>query len=230
MDYGYARISKPTQNIERQIRNILRVSPDAIIFQEAFTGTKFLGRKEWEKLMNRVKPKDRIIFDSVSRMSRDAEEGFALYQKLFLQDVELVFIKEPHINTAVYKKALAGQIEMTGTMADLILEGVNRYLMELAKEQIRLAFEQAEKEVADLRQRTKEGLETAKAAGKHIGRTSGQKVESKKSKQAKKDILRLAKDFGGSFKDVEVIRLIAITPNTYYKYKKELLEEILDDD
>lgn len=43
---------------------------------------------------------------------------------------------------------------MTGTNVDYILEGVNEYLMALAKEQIRLAFEQSEKEAEDLHQRT----------------------------------------------------------------------------
>lgn len=47
-----------------------------------------------------------------------------------------------------------------------ILGGVNKYLMSLAKEQIRLAFEQSEKEVQDLHQRTKEGIETARLNGK----------------------------------------------------------------
>lgn len=224
MDYGYARISTPKQSIERQIRNILRVSPDAVIFQEAYTGTKIVGRREWEKLERLVKPHDRIVFDSVSRMSRNAEEGFELYQKLYEKDIELVFIKEPHINTQVYKNALSTQITLTGTMADYILEGVNNYLMALAKEQIRLAFEQSEKEVVDLRQRTREGLETARDAGKQIGRKRGSIVVTKKSIQMKKDITRMAKDFGGSFKDIEVIRIIGISPNTYYKYKKLFTE------
>ena len=45
---------------------------------------------------------------------------------------------------------------------DFILKGINEYLMALAKEQIKLAFGQSEKEVADLHQRTREGLVTAK--------------------------------------------------------------------
>ena len=40
------------------------------------TGTKFQGRKELEKILDKVYAGDTIIFDSVSRMSRDAEEGF----------------------------------------------------------------------------------------------------------------------------------------------------------
>ena len=88
-------------------------------------------------------------------MSRDAEEGFTMYEDLFSKGINLVFLKEPHINTETYKSALQGGIPTTGTDIDCILEGINKYLLLLAKEQIRLAFEQSEKEVQDLRQRTK---------------------------------------------------------------------------
>lgn len=153
--YGYCRISTGRQNMERQERNIRAAFPDAVIVKEVYTGTKFQGRKELEKILNKVQPGDTIIFDSVSRMSRDADDGYKLYEKLFRQDVSLVFLKEPHINTETYKKAMSDQITLTGDKVDLILEGVNCYLMELAKEQIRIAFRQAEKEVSDLHQRTR---------------------------------------------------------------------------
>ena len=78
--YGYCRISTNKQNIERQVRNILAVHPDAAIVREVFTGTKFQGRKELDKILRQVKPGDMIVFDSVSRMSRDAEEGFREYE------------------------------------------------------------------------------------------------------------------------------------------------------
>ena len=39
-------------------------------------------------------------------MSRNAEEGFNLYEELSNKSIELVFLKEPHINTETYKKAL----------------------------------------------------------------------------------------------------------------------------
>ena len=80
--YGYCRISRAQQNIERQIRNIKAVYPEAVIIQEAFTGTK-IDRPEWNKLFKRTGEGDVIIFDSVSRMSRNAEEGFAAYEDLF---------------------------------------------------------------------------------------------------------------------------------------------------
>ena len=78
MVYGYVRISTKKQNIERQIRNIKERYPDAVIVSEIYTGTKYQGRQEFEKILKRVRSGDAIVFDSVSRMSRNAEEGFAL--------------------------------------------------------------------------------------------------------------------------------------------------------
>lgn len=222
--YGYARISTSKQNIERQIRNITKEYPNAIIVTEEYTGTKINGRVEFNKLLKIVKPNDTIVFDSVSRMSRNATEGFKLYQELYNQGIELVFLKEPHINTSTYKKALNNNLEMTNTSVDFILEGINKYLMALAKEQIQLAFNQAQKEVQDLHQRTREGIETARRNGKQIGQKKGVVLVTKKSIQAKEQIQKYSKDFYGTLKDTEVMKLIGISRNSYYKYKKELSE------
>lgn len=222
--YGYCRISTKSQSIERQIRNIKDLYPSAIILEEAFTGTKIEGRKEFNKLLSKVRSEDTIVFDSVSRMSRNAEEGYKLYEELYNKDIELIFIKEPHINTTTYKQALTNNIQLTGTNVDFILEGVNKYLLSLAKEQIKLAFIQAEKEVKDLQQRTKEGIETARLKGKQIGLEKGTKLTTKKSIEAKEQIQKYSKDFKGSLKDVEVMKLIGISRNSYYKYKRELIK------
>lgn len=224
MLYGYARISNPKQSIDRQIRNIKAKYPDAVIVDEAFTGTTS-SRPKWQRLFSHVKSGDQIVFDSVSRMSRNAEDGFRDYETLYYRGVELIFLKEPMIDTATFRNALSSSVPMTGTNVDLILEGVNRFLMELAREQIRLAFEQAEKEVADLHQRTKEGIETARLNGKQIGRIAGAKVTTKKSIHAKAVIQKHSKDFNGSLTDKELIRLLGIARNTYYKYKQELISE-----
>lgn len=226
MIYGYCRISTPRQNIERQLRNIVAVYPKAKIFKETFTGTKFQGRKELERILKLVKPNDTIVFDSVSRMSRNADEGFELYQELFLKGINLVFLKERHIDTETYRKAMQNQINMTGNKVDLILQGVNAYLMELAKEQIRIAFDQSEKEVTDLQQRTREGIETARLSGKQIGQRKGAKLTTKKSITAKQLIQKHNRDFGGSLTNEETWKLIGISKTSFYKYKTELIEEL----
>ncbi len=223
--YGYCRISTAKQNIDRQMRNILAAYPEAVIVKEVFTGTKFQGRKELDRILRTVKAGEGIVFDSVSRMSRNAEEGFALYEKLYSEGVTLIFLKEPHINTDTYKQALSVGIPKTGTKVDLILDGVNQYLMALAKEQIRLAFEQSEKEVADLHQRTREGIETARLKGKQIGQIPGRKIVTKKSIAAKQIIRQCNKAFGGQLTNEQTYRLAGISKASFYKYKAELLEE-----
>ena len=220
--YSYCRISTKDQSIERQIRNAKNLYPNAIIVEEVFTGTKIYNRPKWNKLLTQVKEGDTIVFDSVSRMSRNAEEGVEQYMELFNRGIELEFIKEPHINTEVYKKAINGGIELTGTDVDDILVGINKYMVRLAKNQIKLAFEQSEKEVMDLRQRTKEGMETARLNGKQIGQVKGAKLTTKKSIEAKEIILKHSKDFKGTLGDADVMKLCGISRNSYYKYKKEL--------
>jgi len=224
MVYGYCRISTVKQSIERQIRNIKGSYPDAHIIEEIFTRTS-LNRREWQKLFAKATEGDTIIFDSVSRMSGNEEEGFAAYEELYNRGVNLVFLKEPHINTDTYKKALENNVQLTGSSVDYILEGVNKYLMALAKEQIRLAFEQSEKEVADLHQRTREGLQTARLNGKQIGQKQGTKLVTKKSIRAKEQIKKYNKDFYGTLNNEETWRLIGISKMSFYKYKRELIAE-----
>ena len=224
--YGYCRISTKSQSIERQIRNIKDLYSGAIIVEEAFTGTKIEGRNKFNDLLNKVKPGDTIVFDSVSRMSRSEAEGIEQYMELFNKGINLIFLKEPHINTDTYKKQIEG-INIPSTdnkVVNLILEGVTNALKELAKEQIRLAFEQSQKEVDDLRERTKEGIREARRNGKQIGGVVGKKLTTKKSIESKEQIKKYSKDFDGSLKDTEVMKLIGISRNSYYKYKKELIE------
>lgn len=223
--YGYARISTPKQSIDRQIRNIKTAYPKAVILQDEFTGTK-LSRPNFDKLLKVVTNGDMIVFDSVSRMSRNTADGFTVYQKLYNSGIELVFLKEPQINTQTYKKAMTNSVKLTGTAVDYILEGINKYLMELAKEQIKLSFEQAEKEVTDLHQRTKEGIITARLNGKQIGQKKGAKLTTKKSIAAKDIIRAHLIDFGGTLNNAECQRLAGISRNSFYKYKQELVREI----
>lgn len=220
--YGYARISRKEQSIDRQVRNIRAAYPEAHIVQEAFTGTK-MDRPEWNKLIRAVKTGDTIVFDSVSRMSRSADEGVDTYFHLKEAGVNLVFLKEGYINTQTYEEACQQSIDSTGNeIADIYIEATNKVLELLAKKQIATAFEQAEKEVMDLRQRTREGIETARLGGKQIGQRPGNKLNIKKKAPAMAKIRQYSRDFDGSLPDKDIMKLIGIARNTYYKYKKEL--------
>ena len=221
MTYGYCRISTKKQSIERQIRNIKSIFVDAIIIKEEYTGTS-TNRPEWNKLNRNLESNDTVIFDSVSRMSRNADEGITLYMQMYDKGINLVFLKEPHINTDTYKSALSNAVQLTGDDVDDILIGVNSYLKKLASKQIRIAFEQAEKEVADLHQRTREGIEMARLNGKQIGMAKGTTYETKKSKNAKPLIIKYSRDFDGTLTDKECMKLIGVANNSFYKYKRQI--------
>lgn len=227
--YGYARVSTMKQSIARQIDNIKRENPAAIIIEEAFTGTT-TDRPAWNKLKKQLKAGDTVIFDEVSRMSRNAAEGIALYTELFDKGVNLQFIKEPFVNTSVYRDKLQKQVDKisgTGSAAtdkllDSIMNALHEYTIDLAKEQIEIAFRTAQAEVDFLHQRTSEGVRRAQAEGKQVGRAQGVKVETKKAKAVKEVILKHNKDFGGSLNDIETMALAKCARNTYYKCKAEL--------
>lgn len=88
------------------------------IYAEKYTGTK-IERPQFSQLLKIIHPGDTIIFDSVSRMSRTAEEGYNLYMQLLHQGVDLMFIKEPHINTEYYKRMQNRKYEIAHTGKNL---------------------------------------------------------------------------------------------------------------
>lgn len=229
MIYGYCRISTKKQSIDRQVRNILREYPRAKIYEEAFTGTK-IDRPEWNKLQKRLVPGDVVVFDEVSRMSRNAEEGFQLYKQLFRENINLVFLKEPYINTNSYRESMNGvcMLEVdsgdvaTDELINTIMAALNRFMMNKVETDIRQAFDQAQKEVDYLHERTKEGLREAKEKGKHIGLRKGTKLRNPKEIEAKTKMWKHCKDFGGTLTDAECMDMVKVCRNTYYKYKREL--------
>lgn len=224
--YGYCRISTARQNIERQERNIREYDNTAVILKEAYTGTD-MERPIFTKLLKTVRKGDTIIFDSVSRMSRTSTGGFKMYKELFNIGVDLVFLKEPHISTSTYRTAISNSISLTGNqIADVYIQATNTVLMLLAEQQIHLAFEQSEKEVQDLRDRTREGIITAKLNGKQVGRMKGSKIQTKKFIECKQKIVKYSKKFNGTLADTDVIKLLSISRNSFYKYCRELRAEI----
>ena len=229
MIYAYCRVSTKHQRIARQITNITEIYPKAIIIREFYTGTK-QDRPNWNKLIEQIKMGDTIVFDSVSRMSRNAQEGYKDYKTLFERGIHLIFLNEPLINTSVFDSTksnlLSIQVETGNEAVDNFFKGnvrlINEFLMALAEEQIKAAFEQSEKEVTDLHSRISQGMREAKRNGTHIGLPKGTTLTTKKSVECKAIIKKHSKDFGGSLEDLDVIKLCGCSRNSYYKYKRSL--------
>ena len=103
-------------------------------------------------------------------MISNAEEGFKNYQMLYHMGVHLIFLNEPFINTSVFDSTRNNLLKVdisTGNAAvDTFFKGnidlINNFMMALAEEQIKAAFDQAEKEVTDLHSRISQGIREAR--------------------------------------------------------------------
>lgn len=227
--YGYARVSTRQQKIQRQTDNIKAFNPDAIIYEERQSGKDIESRTIFRKMLSKIKTGDTIIFDEVSRMSRNAEEGYNLYMELMEQGISLIFLKERHIDTDEYKRRAQNHIEKIYSSNEKIdnfingiLELVEDFERENLKDNIRLAFQQAENERLFLVKRVTEGKAKSE---KHQGRPTGSKnISTAKADYIKKIIKEQSRDFEGRFSDAKIMReyLKGTARNTYYKYKKEL--------
>lgn len=263
MIYGYARVSTKHQDLQRQIDNIRNYNSQAVIYSEKYTGTKLEGREELDKLVNRVKAGDTIIFDEVSRMSRNATEGSELYESMFNAGVNIEFIKDSQYNTDRYRTKLDQHFSSvkfdTGSKAtdkafSGIFEILQNLIVDLAKEEIFLAFQKAEDEATRIRQRVTEGMaKTDKAIGRAAFaggmvpqyKKDGTESETwKRAEAIKKYIRKNAKAFGGILTDDQCIAWIndhpekfgrenlkgkgknKLSKTTYYKYKKQILQDM----
>ena len=116
------------------------------------------------------------------------------------------------------------------------MDAINKFMQSKVKQDIYLAFEQAQKEVEYLHNRVKEGIKAVKEANeqyildgeldkvKQIGGVSGKKLTTKKSIEKKAEIQKHSIDFGGTLNDIDCMKLTGLSRNTYYKYKRELKE------
>ncbi len=229
--YGYVRVSTMQQKTQRQIDNIKSFDANAIIYEEKQSGKDIENRAIFKKLLDKVKSGDTIIFDEVSRMSRNADEGYNLYMELMQQNINLVFLKERHIDTDEYKRRTQNHIarvsssnEKMDNLINGILDLVADFEKENLKDNIRLAFQQAEHERLFLIKRVTEGKSRSE---KPQGRPEGShNIKNDKAELIKKIIIEQSKDFDGKFSDAKIMKeyLQGVARNTYYKYKRELKE------
>lgn len=234
MIVGYARVSTPKQSLRRQIENLKAAYPDIVVISEVYTGSTD-NRPKWKKLMRQCRAGivRKLVFDEVSRFSRNAEEAIVEYKELYELGIELEFLKEPHINSKIYRDASERKIEIatdsmddeTANLINTVIGGLNDYLLSVAEKQIYLAFEHAQKERELLAKRTSEGLKQAKLMGSKVGRQPGQKLETRKAKRAKRIIRNHYELLGGELTATQCFTLAQITKSTFYRYLTEMRQE-----
>lgn len=234
MIVGYARVSTPQQRLQRQIDNIKQAYPNAVIISEKYTGTTE-NRPKYQKLLKSCREGNvkKLVFDEVSRMSRNAEEGIATYKELYELGIEIEFLKQPHLNSEVYKNASQTKINIdtssmdddTAKLLDTMIGGLNEFMFAVASKQIKIAFESAQSERDLLSKRTSEGLKQAKLMGSKVGRQEGETIITKKSTKAKKLIREHYELLGGDLTATQCFQMMKISKSTFYRYISEMREE-----
>ena len=246
--YGYARVSTQHQSIQRQIDNILKEFPQCRIFTDHFTGTT-LERPGFHDLLAEVdtalkkKQTPVLVFDEISRLSREEENGYNLYWHLFEKGCKLIFLKQRMLDTVNIQNTI--KLVNTGhEIVDVYIEATNKVLKILSRQQIKSAFASAEKEAEFLRQRTRDGIQSKArllhAQGKAYdgGRPKGTKITTQKQVKVMELIRRYSKDFEGTLSDSDCLGMVNLklstdkdlfdkekkscSRNSYYKYKKIL--------
>ena len=179
---AYARVSTDKQEFDRQVDALKAHGYDKLI-QEKFTGTK-RDRDGLNRLVEVVRPGDTIIVESLSRLGRNTIDILKLIDDLYTQGIAVKSLKEGIIDTS--------------TPSGKFITGIFAQVAQLER---------------DLTvQRVNEGLRSAKARGKVLGRP---KVNSKKVEQA---LNYYDKD---TYSINEIVKLTGVSRATLYRELKK---------
>ena len=193
--FYYARVSTHDQHLDRQLeafKNMGAEDRDIICDKES---GKDLNRTGYTALKNAMlRPGDTLIIKSLDRLSRN---------KTDIKN-ELQYFKENNIRIKV--------IDLPTTMMDLpkgqewVFDMVNNILIEVLGTI-------AEQERLNIRQRQREGIDAAKAKGKHLGRPKFKKPDNW-------DFV-IHKWKNGEISSKEAIEILGVKKSTFYAINRK---------
>lgn len=157
--YGYVRVSTKDQNEGRQLEEMRNFGiPEERIFIDKQSGKDF-NRAEYQTLKRMLKdsPSSLLVILSIDRLGRNYKEIMKEWRELTTEcKADIKVLDMPLLDTTQYKDTLGNFI------SDLILQV--------------LSFV-AEQERTNIKERQKQGIELAKANGKHLGRPKAEVTE-----------------------------------------------------
>ena len=179
MILGYARVSTQEQNLERQTDQLEQLGCERI-FQEKITGSK-KERSELDKLLEHLRPGDIIVVTELTRLSRSIRDLFSLVDTIHQKSAHLKSMKEPWLDTTTPQ----------GKLLFAIFAGVSQFERDL------------------IRERTREGLSSARARGRKGGRPP-------KPQKNIELALKMHKDKNYSIS--EIVKATGFSKSTLYRY------------
>ena len=151
MNYGYARVSTIAQNLDRQLDELTKIGIDETrIYTDKESGKDF-ERKNYKKLLKKLKPGDVLFIKAIDRLGRNYNMILDEWRILTKEKgIDIVVIDMPLLDTRIEGKNLVGKF-----IADVVLQV--------------LSFV-AQNERETMRQRQAEGIRMAKLRGVKFGR------------------------------------------------------------
>lgn len=150
MEYGYVRVSTREQNEQRQVMAMKEYGvEEARIYTDKQSGKDF-ARKNYKRLLRKLKSDDTLVIKSIDRLGRNYEEILEQWRYITKEkQAAIVVLDMPLLDTRQTR-------DLTGTLiADLVLQLLS-YVAQTERESIR--------------QRQAEGNAAAKARGVRFGR------------------------------------------------------------
>lgn len=188
--FGYVRVSTTEQNPDRQYDMLkARFSlAEEDIFMDAMTGDRsaYLKRENFQQLLRQLRPGDTVVVESLSRLSRSSQDLLALLSVWQEKGINLVSCKE-NIDMST----------VTGRLVVAILAAL------------------AEFERENLRERIREGLQSARLRGRVGGRPKTDKKSLDKATR-----LYEAKSHSIS----EICQICGVTKSVLYRELKKRRE------
>ena len=179
MIIGYCRVSTQDQCLDRQT-DILTDAGCERIYQEKISGgTK--ERPELQRMIETLREGDTVVVTELSRLSRTVKDLFSLVERIHHAGANLKSLKENWADTTTPQ----------GKLLFAVFAGISEFERDL------------------IRQRTKEGLEAARARGRNGGRP---KADSKQIDNALK--MYQSKDYGIE----DILKATGISKTTLYRY------------
>ena len=193
MKYAYVRVSTASQNIDRQMEEMFRKDIEfKNIFIDYQSGKDF-ERKNYQKLIKRLKKDDLLVIKSIDRLGRDYNMILDEWKKITkIIEADIMVIDMPLLDTRVEGKNLVGKF-----ISDIVLQV--------------LSFV-AQNERENIKQRQAEGIRIAKAKGVHMGRPNyvlPNNYEHVINKYIKREI-----------NNKEAQQLLNMSRGTFFKYLK----------
>lgn len=195
MKYGYVRVSTAQQHIDRQIDALLELGLDKSCIYIDYESGKDFNRRNYKKLIRKLKKDDLVIIKSIDRLGRDYNMIIDEWRLITKEkEADIMVIDMPLLDTRIEGKNLVGKF-----ISDIVL-------------QVLSFVAQNERETMRIRQA--EGIKTAKARGVKFGRpriTLPNNFEIVTRQYLNKEIT-----------NKKACEILGMTRGTFFRYLKEL--------